>query len=53
VQILDTREQLRSFSKADLRDAAFIPSPMPAYKTSLSAQELADMVSYLSSLRNR
>ena len=53
VQILDTREQLRSFSKADLRDAAFIPSPMPSYKTSLSAQELADLVSYLSSLRNR
>lgn len=53
VQILDTKEQLRSFSKADLRDAGFIPSPMPSYKTSLSAQELADMVSYLSSLRNR
>jgi len=53
VQLLDSKEQLRSFSKADLRDATFIPSPMPSYKTTLSAQELADVVSYLSSLRNR
>ena len=53
VQLLDNKEQLRSFSKADLREATFIPSPMPSYKTTLSAQELADMVSYLSSLRTR
>jgi putative heme-binding domain-containing protein len=53
VQLLDNKEQLRSFSKADLRDATFIPSPMPSYKTTLSAQELADVISYLSSLRNR
>ena len=53
VQLLDNKEQLRSFSKADLRSAAFIPSPMPSFKTTLSAQELADVVSYLSSLRNR
>ena len=37
----------------DLRDATFIPSRMPSYKTTLSGQELADVVSYLSSLRNR
>ena len=53
VQLLDSKEQLRSFSKADLRDAAFIPSPMPSYRTTLTAQELADVVSYLTSLRNR
>jgi putative heme-binding domain-containing protein len=53
VQLLDSKEQLRSFAKSDLRDAKFIPSPMPSYKTTLSAQELADVVSYLSSLRNR
>jgi putative heme-binding domain-containing protein len=53
VQLLDTREQLRSFNKSDLREAAFIESPMPSYKATLSAQELADVVSYLSSLRNR
>ena len=53
VQLLDNKEQLRSFSKADLRDATFIPSPMPSYRATLSPQELADVVSYLSSLRNR
>jgi putative heme-binding domain-containing protein len=53
VQLLDTKEQLRSFKKEDLRDAEFIPSPMPSFKTTLSAQELADVVSYLSTLRNR
>jgi putative heme-binding domain-containing protein len=52
VQLLDTSEQLRSLSKADLRDAAFIDSPMPSYRT-LTPQELSDIVSYLSSLRNR
>jgi putative heme-binding domain-containing protein len=53
VQLLDNKEQLRSFSKADLRDASFIPSPMPSYRATLTPQELADVVSYLSSLRNR
>jgi putative heme-binding domain-containing protein len=53
VQLLDTREQLRSFNKADLRAAAFLPSPMPSYRASLTSQELADLVSYLSSLRTR
>lgn len=53
VQLLDSKEQLRSFSKSDLRDAAFVASPMPSFKTSLTSQELADVVSYLSSLRNR
>jgi putative heme-binding domain-containing protein len=53
VQLLDSKEQLRSFTKADLREATFVPSPMPSYRATLSAQELADVVSYLSSLRNR
>jgi len=53
VQLLDTNEQLRSFAKADLREAAFIQSPMPSYRSTLAPQELADVVSYLSSLRNR
>ena len=53
VQLLDSKEQLRSFTKSDLREATFVPSPMPSYRTTLSAQELADVVSYLSSLRNR
>lgn len=53
VQLLDTKEQLRSFAKADLREAVFIDSPMPSFRNTLTPQELADVVSYLSSLRNR
>jgi putative heme-binding domain-containing protein len=51
VQMLDTREQLRSFAKSDLRQSGFIKSPMPSYRGTLSAQELADVISYLASLR--
>jgi putative heme-binding domain-containing protein len=53
VQLIDSKEQLRSFNKSDLRAAAFAPSPMPSYRDTLTPQELADVVSYLSSLRNR
>ena len=53
VQLLDTKENLRSFQKSELREAAFIPSPMPSYRTTMSPQEIADIVSYLTSLRNR
>jgi len=51
VQMLDTHEQLRSFAKSDLRQSGFIKSPMPSYRATLSAQERADVVSYLTSLR--
>jgi len=51
VQMLDTHEQLRSFAKSELRQSGFITSPMPSYRGTLSAQELADVVSYLASLR--
>ncbi|MDR2215021.1 MAG: c-type cytochrome [Nevskiaceae bacterium] len=53
VHLLDSNQRLRAFSKADLREAAFITSPMPSYATTLTAQELTDLVSYLSSLRTR
>ena len=53
VQLLDTKEQLRSFAKGDLREMGFLPSPMPSYRGTLSPQEIADMVSYLSSLRGQ
>jgi len=53
VQLLDTNERLRSFNKADLRESGFIKSPMPSYQGTLSPQELADVVSYLASLRGR
>jgi putative heme-binding domain-containing protein len=54
VQLLDSREQLRSFSKADLRDYSVITnSGMPSYKDKLSIQELADVVSYMASLKGK
>jgi len=51
VQLLDTRERLRSFDKSALRELGFVPSPMPSFRGTLNPQEIADMVSYLSSLR--
>src|SRR4029078_6861436 len=43
VQMLDSKEQLRSFVKSDLREHGFIEkSPMPSYKDKLSMKELAD-----------
>jgi putative heme-binding domain-containing protein len=54
IQLLDAKEQLRSFVKSDLREHGFIEkSPMPSFKDKLDAQELADVVSYLVSLKTR
>jgi len=52
VQLLDPSERLRSFSKSDLKEYAFVEkSPMPSYQGKLSPKELADLVSYLVSLK--
>lgn len=52
MQLLDSKEQLRSFLKADLRDHGFAEkSPMPSFKDKLTAQEMADLISYLVSLK--
>jgi len=51
VQLLDFDERLRSFRKSDLREQGFEGSPMPSYRNELTEQELADLVSYLVSLR--
>jgi putative heme-binding domain-containing protein len=51
VQLFDMTGELRSFDKADLRDFGFVASPMPSYREALSPQALADVVSYLVSLR--
>lgn len=51
VQLLDSKEQLRSFVKADLTEYGFAPTTMPSYKGKLDAQETADVVSYLVSLK--
>ena len=52
LQIIDTNERMRSIAKADLREFTFIKnSPMPSYRAKLSAQELADLIAYLMSLK--
>jgi putative heme-binding domain-containing protein len=51
VRLLDNKEQLRSFVKSDLKSHGFIDTPMPSYKNTLTPQEIADLVSYLSTLR--
>lgn len=53
VQMIDTTEQLRSFVKADLREHGFTTTPMPSYRGRLSPQEIADVVSYLLTLKAR
>jgi putative heme-binding domain-containing protein len=52
VQLFDEKERLLSFSKANLKEYAFIDkSPMPSYQGKLSPKELADLVSFLVSLK--
>lgn len=51
VQLIDLDERLRSFQIADLHSHGFDESPMPSMRRKLSAREIADIVSYLSSLR--
>jgi putative heme-binding domain-containing protein len=53
VQILDSKDRLVSLPRANLRQAAIIQKQlMPSYKEKLTAKELADLVSYLVSLKN-
>ena len=52
VLMRDTKDQLRSFQKAELREHGFVEgSPMPSYRMTLSPQELADVIAYLSTLK--
>jgi cytochrome c oxidase cbb3-type subunit 3 len=52
VQLLDSKEQLRSLLRADLKEFTFIDkSPMPSYRGKLSPLEMTDLVSYLVSLQ--
>ena len=51
---LDPTEHLLSYEKANLRDVTVLKnSPMPSYRTRLSAEELADVVGYLATLKGR
>lgn len=51
IRLIDTKEQLRTFIKSDVKSHDFIDSPMPSYRNTLTPQEIADVVSYLSTLR--
>ena len=51
VQMRDTNDKLMSYWKTDLKEFGFTPSPMPSFKDKLTPQEIADVVSYLVSLR--
>jgi len=51
VQMRDHSDKLMSFWKQDLKEYGFVPSPMPSYRNVLTPQEIADVVSYLVSLR--
>jgi len=52
VQLIDEHERLRSLDKADLQEYTILTeSPMPSYADRLNAQELADLLAYLVSLK--
>ncbi len=52
IQLLDSKEHLVSLSRTDLREFTILnDSPMPSYRDKLTSQELADLVSYLASLK--
>lgn len=55
LQLLDAaNEHLVTIDKSNLREYAVLSnSPMPSYRDKLSTQELADIVSYLATLKGR
>jgi putative heme-binding domain-containing protein len=54
VQLVDEGGNLRSVMKSDLRDYTIsTTSPMPSFKTTLSADEQADVLAYLLSLKGQ
>jgi hypothetical protein len=54
VQLIDAQSRLVSLIKTDLRSLDVIPtSSMPSYETTLTADERADLIAYLLSLKGR
>jgi len=51
IQLYDEAKNLRSFLKSDVKESGFLPSPMPSYRGRLTAQEVADLVAYLLTLK--
>jgi putative heme-binding domain-containing protein len=54
IQVIDDKERLHSILKADLKEFTISKtSPMPSYKDTLSAPEIADVLGYLQSLKGQ
>ncbi|HVZ22237.1 MAG TPA: c-type cytochrome [Vicinamibacterales bacterium] len=52
VQVLDTREQLRTFATRSLRELTIVEaSPKTSYRGKLTPDEIADLVGYLATLK--
>jgi putative heme-binding domain-containing protein len=51
-QIFDSSEKLANIAKTDVREMTMV-SPMPSYRDKLTTQELADVISYLMSLKGQ
>ena len=52
VQILDSKDELRAFQKSTLRTFDFVSTPpMPSYREKLNAEEQADLIAYLATLK--
>jgi putative heme-binding domain-containing protein len=52
VQLFDSKDHLLSLPRSNIREYSFIDkSPMPSYKDKLTSAEIADLVSYLVSLK--
>jgi putative heme-binding domain-containing protein len=54
IQLIDSTDKLLSIDKSSIRESSLLTtSPMPSYRDKLTPLELADVVSYLSSLKGR
>ena len=54
IQLIDEQSRLVSLSKADLRSFELVPtSSMPSFQNTLTADERADVIAYLLSLKGR
>jgi cytochrome c oxidase cbb3-type subunit III len=54
IQVIDEQSRLVSLVKSDLRTFELVPtSSMPSYETTLTADERADLIAYLLSLKGR
>jgi putative heme-binding domain-containing protein len=52
VQLMDSKEELKSYSRSNLREVTILDKGlMPSYKDKLTRSQVADIVNYLASLR--